>query len=290
MIRKPFTLTFPSGAVASRIRVGDLSELPVALGRIGLEQSRPTLVLVGGANLLPDGDREELRALFTSVLAPTAERLGLYVVDGGTHAGIMSLMGEARAAIKASFPLVGVAAIGTVALPTQAVDPKDAELLALLEPHHTHFVLVPGSSWGDEAMWISQVAGTLADHLPSITVLVNGGEVTWLDARCSIEANRPILVLEGTGRTADAIAAGVRGELTDLRVGNLVASGLVRVVDVVDNESGPKALAEAIEEHLDGRSTKDDGRKMVDDEVELAVAIEEQLSGKGEKDGAENLV
>jgi hypothetical protein len=260
VIRKPFTLTFPGGAVASRIRVGDPSELPVALGRIGLEPSRPTLVLAGGAGLLPDGDRERLRTLFTDVLAPTAERLGLYVVDGGTHAGIMSLMGEARSAINATFPLVGVAAIGTVALPTQAVDPADAALLALLEPHHTHFVLVPGSSWGDEAMWLSQVASTLTDSLPSITVLVNGGEITWLDARCSIEANRPLLVLEGTGRTADALAAGVRGEFTDLRATTLVASGLVRVVNVIDNESGPEALAAAIEEHLDGRRTTDDGR------------------------------
>ena len=253
MIRKPFTLTFPNGTVASRIRVGDPSELPVALGRIGLEMSRPTLALVGGASLVPGSDLERLRLLFNTVLAPTAERLGLYVVDGGTHAGIMSLMGEARTATKATFPLVGVAAIGTIALPTQAVAPADAALLALLEPHHSHFVLVPGSSWGDEALWISQVTTTLADHLPTVTVLINGGEITWLDARCSVEAHRTILVLEGTGRTADAIAAGVRGEPTDRRAKELIESGLVRVINVVDNKSGPPMLAAAIEEHLSSK-------------------------------------
>lgn len=262
VMRKPFTLTFPGGAVASRIRVGHPSELPVALRKIGLERQCPSLVLVGGAQGLAVDDMARLRSLFVEVLAPIAERLGLYVVDGGTNAGIMSLIGEAHSTTGATFPLVGVAATGTVALPMQAVSPADAELLALLEPHHTHFVLVPGSSWGDEALWLAQVASALSGSLPSLTLLMNGGEITWLDARCSIQAARPLLVLDGTGRTADALAAGVRGELTDRRAYDLVATGLVQVVNV---EDGPLVLAEAIEKHLAGR-------------------------GEGDKNGAEKLV
>jgi hypothetical protein len=246
-MRRPFTLTFPGGEIASRIRVGHPGELPVALDRIGLAESRPTLALVGGAQALAASDMARLRSLFIEVLAPVAEQLGLYVVDGGTDAGIMSLIGEARAATRSTFPLIGVAATGTVALPMQAVSPADAELLALLEPHHTHFVLVPGSSWGDEALWLAQVASTLADKLPSLTVLMNGGEITWLDARCSIQAGRPILVLEGTGRAADALAKGTRGEHTDTRARDLVATGLVHVVNI---EAGPVAIAEALKKYL----------------------------------------
>jgi hypothetical protein len=247
VMRKPFTLTFPGGEVASRIRVGHPSELPVALRKIGLERQCPSLVLVGGAQGLAMADMARLRSLFVEVLAPMAERLDLYVVDGGTNAGIMSLIGEARAATNSTFPLIGVAATGTVALPMQAVSPADAELLALLEPHHTHFVLVPGSSWGDEALWLAQVASTLSGTLPSLTVLMNGGEITWLDARCSVQAGRPVLVLDGTGRTADALAAGMRGEQTDRRAHDLVVTGLVNVINIKD---GQLALAEAIEKYF----------------------------------------
>jgi len=250
-MRRPFTLTFPSGAVASRIRVGNPAELPVALRRIGLDQPRPTLALVGGAKGLAVDEMAQLRALFENVIAPTAEQLALYVVDGGTEAGIMSLMGEARAAVNGTFSLIGVAATGTVALPTQTPIPEDA---ALLEPHHTHFVLVPGTRWGDEAMWISEVASALSDGLPSLTLLINGGEITWLDARCSVQAGRPVLVLDGTGRTADAIAAALRGEPTDLRAADLVSSGLMGAMDIA---SPREALVRAIEEALFRKGEED---------------------------------
>ncbi len=260
VMREPFTLTFPGGEVASRIRVGNYDDLPIALSRIGLTQARPTLVLVGGAQGLAADDMARLRALFIEALAPVAEQKGLYVVDGGTDAGIMSLIGEARATTRSSFPLVGVAATGTVALPMQAVSPTDAELLALLEPHHTHFVLVPGSSWGDEAQWLARIATTLAGVLPSITVLINGGEITWLDARCSIALDRPILVLDGTGRAADALARGVRGEHTDMRAAALVASGLIEVVRIQD---GPGAVAEVIARHLSGKGDQNGAETVI---------------------------
>lgn len=229
-------------------------ELPVALRRIGLDRPRPTLALVGGARGIPVDEMARLRTLFSEVIAPTAERLNLYVVDGGTEAGIMSLIGEARAAVGGTFSLVGVAATGMVALPTQTPIPEDA---ALLEPHHTHFVLVPGTRWGDEALWISDVASALSDALPSLTLLVNGGEITWLDARCSVQAGRPVLVLDGTGRTADALAAALRGEHGDLRARDLIKSGLIRAVD--------------------GASPRE----------ELVAAIEEAFTRKGEEDGAQ---
>ena len=36
-----------------------------------------------------------------------------------------------------------------------------------LEPNHTHQVLVPGSSWGEESPWLADIATWLADRLPS---------------------------------------------------------------------------------------------------------------------------
>jgi SLOG in TRPM, prokaryote len=174
-------------------------------------------------------DYRRLQQLFMTVLAPLAEKWQACVVDGGTDAGVMRLMGEARAAIAGRFPLIGVSPVNLATLPSQTAH---SEAAAPLERHHTHFLLVPGSTWGDESPWIAGVATALADQSPSVTVLVNGGEVTWQDAAQNVQAGRMVIAIAGSGRTADMIAAGLRGEATDTRTKSLIASGLVRAVDL----------------------------------------------------------
>ena len=136
-------------------------------------------------------------------------------VDGGTLSEVMRLFGEAYSALAATFPLVGVAAVGTVQLPGEQPHQDDA---AVLEPHHTHFVLVPGDDWGAESPWIARTATILAGDAPSITVLINGGQIAYSDVERSVQAGREVLVIDGSGRTADVIAAAVSG-VTDVRAG-----------------------------------------------------------------------
>ena len=69
---------------------------------------------------MSDADMARLRPLFVETLAPLAEALGAFVVDGGTDAGVMRLMGQAHAETGATFPLIGVAVTGMVALPDVA--------------------------------------------------------------------------------------------------------------------------------------------------------------------------
>jgi hypothetical protein len=144
-MEKAFGLTFPNGLTARAIQVQNEADLSTALGKIGLHESRPVLVVIGGASLLSNADLTQLRSLFVQALAPLAEALGVFVVDGGTDAGVMRLMGQARAEIAATFPLVGVVPAWFVALPDIPSSSSDS---VPLEPHHTHFVLVPGSKWG----------------------------------------------------------------------------------------------------------------------------------------------
>jgi SLOG in TRPM, prokaryote len=246
-MEKPFEVAFPNGAKARAVRVRRSEELPAALLELGLGGPRPVLVLVGGAGGLNDADEDRLRPLFTGTLAPLAEASGASVVDGGTDAGVMRLMGRARAGLEAAFPLIGVAADGTVSLPGGPPPRPDA---APLEPHHTHFVLVPGSEWGDEARWLVRVASALAGGAPSVTVLVNGGDVAWEDVSRSVEAGRPVIAVSGSGRAADALAGALRGEANDGRARELAMSGLLRAVDL---SADPPALAETIEEALSAR-------------------------------------
>jgi hypothetical protein len=140
----------------------------------------------------------------------------------------MALLGRAHAASGSQAPLVGVVAETLACRPGEEV----AGAAAPLEPNHTHFVLVPGSSWGDEAPWLARLAGAIAGLRPSVTVLVNGGEMSLTDVAESIAAGRPVLVTVGTGRLADELGAALLGEPTGDRAAELAGSGLVEAVSL----------------------------------------------------------
>lgn len=151
----------------------------------------------------------------------------------------MLLMGEAHAAAGARPPLVGVAAVGSVTLPGGDMPSRDT---APLDPDHAHFVLVPGDTWGAESKWIAAVATALAAGAPSVTVLVNGGEIAYADVERSVAVARPVLVIAGSGRTADEVAAALRGERADERATAMAASHVVAAV----SWAKPEALARTL--------------------------------------------
>ena len=228
---------------AQAVRVVELGDLKGAARTLGLEQ-RPCLAAVGGASRMSAEEVEVVRAAFEDVLAPTADRLQAVVVDGGTNAGVMRLMGQAREAASGTFGLVGVVVDALASYGSGNADPDADEL----EPHHTHFVFVPGSRWGDEAEWIARLASVIAGSAGSATVVANGGRVAWRDVRHSVEARRPVIALAGSGRTADVLAAAVRGEESDRRAHELVDSGLIRAVDVTDGNELSRVLRDLLVE------------------------------------------
>jgi hypothetical protein len=200
---------------------------------MGLKYPRPVIVLVGGATGLRQYHIARLHHLFHKVLAPLAEAIGAAVIDGGTNCGIMRMMGIARQANKGTFPLVGVSPVGVSTLPNQPPAASDA---APLDPNHTHFLLIPGSQWGDDSPWIAQTATTLAAEMPSVTVLVNGGEVTWQDAAESVKARRTLVAIAKSGRCADVLASALQEEASEERAHPIVASGLLKAVGIDESE------------------------------------------------------
>lgn len=242
-MRQIFRLTLAPQRQIDVVQVNDALQLPPALTELGLQSSRPVLVLVGGASGISPEAMTRLQAFFVELVAPLAEDLGLCVVDGGTDAGIMQLMGRARTQIRATFPLVGVATVSTVMLPNLRPLSRDA---APLEPNHTHLILVPGKQWGDESPWISQVASELAQSQPAVTLLVNGGQITWLDATNSVKAGRPVVVVAGSGRTADTLAAMGRSHQPSETAAQLTTSGLLHVVDLNQDFAAIAAVLRAL--------------------------------------------
>lgn len=220
-----------NGLAASAIRVESDKDLSNAMNELGFDNPRPILVILGGAGKMSETDLSRLRSLFVNVLAPLVEELGASVVDGGTDFGVMQMIGQARAQIQGTFDLIGVTPVGKVALPNQ----PPPEEVAALEPNHSHFVLIPGSEWGDESPWLANVATVIAKGAPSVAVLVNGGEISKKDVSESHKANRTVLAVAGSGRLADALSAALRGETTDEGARELVASGLVQVIDLKDS-------------------------------------------------------
>ena len=243
MLRVPeaFAVDFPDHRSAKAVRVDSMDDLPGALAALGLS-SRPTLVLVGGADGLTADDLEQLHGLFSDTVAPLVEELGAQVIDGATDAGVMQLIGRAREERQLGFPLIGVAAIGNVAVPGDPARPDGVEL----EPNHSHFVLVTGEGWGREAPWIARVASTLADGEASVTLVVNGGEISWTDLSESIAQGRAIVAVAGSGGTADAVVSHMDGMQKDSRADPLESSGLLVATDPAASRTSVRSALERL--------------------------------------------
>ena len=182
------------------------SELPQALSELQLQGHYPVIVLIGGAI---DKEHAAVTQQAVQTISKIAQNLKSVVVCGGTNMGIMAEIGHTRKRNHYNFPLVGIAPEELVTWPA---GPKPRKFLGWgkelwqLEPHYSHFILVPGSNFGDESPWIVDTAALLSQDHRSVTVLINGGEVSRQDIDLSLEKGRPVIVLSRTGRLADELA------------------------------------------------------------------------------------
>jgi hypothetical protein len=131
------------------------------------------------------------------------------VICGGTDLGVMSEIGLVHSKKNYQFPLIGIA---PEALVTWPGGPRSTKFLWWgvkrwqLESHYSHFVLVPGDHFGDESTWINDAGTILSKGSKSVTILVNGGEISKKDVELSLKKNRPVIALSHTGRYADELA------------------------------------------------------------------------------------
>lgn len=188
------------GVNARGANITDDREIPAALTELQIPHPNTVIVLVGGAGGIGFWDKFPMRKAI-KIIARLAEETGSVVVDGGTQAGIMTEIGKQRQQNKFSFPLIGVVFDSLL----MKEDPK-----SVLDPNHTHFFLIPGEDWGDESAWISKIATAIAGDQKSMTILVNGGNISRSDVQYSLLENRTAVVMRGTGRMADEITLGDR--------------------------------------------------------------------------------
>jgi len=191
-------ISLKRGVNVGAVNISEEKEIPEALNELEIPHPKPAIVLVGGAGGIGWWDKFPMSKAIR-IVARLAEETGAVVVDGGTQAGIMKEIGRQRKRSKYSFPLVGVVFDSLL---------MKEEPESILDPNHTHFFLIPGEDWGDESAWISKIATVIAGDKKSITVLVNGGQISRTDVGYSILEDRPTFVMRGTGRMADQITLG----------------------------------------------------------------------------------
>jgi SLOG in TRPM, prokaryote/SMODS and SLOG-associating 2TM effector domain 1/SMODS and SLOG-associating 2TM effector domain 3 len=223
-----------SGATVKSVEAGEDDDAAGLVAALGLAQgARPAILVCGGAKL---GATEEQRC--REVLGPSirdaAFAAAAVVVDGGTDAGVMRVVGQARAAGPSAMRvLVGVAPRSKVALPGE-----DRDGVAV-EPHHTHAVLTPGTEFGAERGTLFDITAVLAGSHNIAVVLAGGGREARNEALEAVRRGWPLLVLAGTGGTADDVAAPRNGQPPDAEIERLAAYDQTTVV----GESGPGLAA-----------------------------------------------
>ena len=199
------TIKFPDQETLS-VFPNERANLAQAIRELGLSSERPVIVLIGGE--IEEKHRNVTRQAIQSI-AQTAEDLNAVIICGGTDMGVMAEIGQLRLQNGYKFPLVGITPEELVTWPG---GPLNTKFLWLgkerwqLEAHYSHFILVPGSQFGDESLWIGDAAVLLSKGHQSVTILINGGEISRKDIEVSLENGRPVIALSNTGRLADELA------------------------------------------------------------------------------------
>lgn len=182
-------------------------DLPQAITSLRLkDDGYPVIVLIGG-EIEKQQAIETLKAVQT--ISRIAEEIKALVISGGTRMGVMAEIGKVRLQNHYQFPLIGIAPEELVTWPG---GPRGTRFLWWgkqrwqLDPHYSHFILVPGSQYGDESPWIVDAATQLSKAHRSVTVLINGGDISRKDIELSLEHGRPVVALRRTGRLADELS------------------------------------------------------------------------------------
>jgi hypothetical protein len=196
---------FPQGTQADVLLPPSGTDPDILLSALALPTPQAVIMLAGGAGRMTQSTYERLQYLFTQGFAPLATRLNALIIDGGTQAGVMALIGESVAGQAHKPILLGVSPRGKVIYPGKLAQDGQTEAVPL-DPNHSHFVLVETDEWGGETATMYALAEAFSRHCPSVAILANGGSIAKNEVIYNVRQHRPIIVAEGSGRFSDEVA------------------------------------------------------------------------------------
>lgn len=172
---------------------------------LSLSPPEALIMIAGGASQMDQRTSAELSPLFTEGIAHVAASLDALIIDGGTQAGVMALIGLGVVQQRHRPTLLGVAPSGPVTYSGQSTNKTSSEVIPL-DPNHSHFVLVETDEWGGETEIMYELARVFSQKCPSLALLVNGGPIAKSEIVHNVRQRRLIIILEGSGRLADELA------------------------------------------------------------------------------------
>lgn len=191
---------------------------------LDIKPYQAVILILGGVDSIDEKLTPRLTQLFGLGIARAAVEVDAVVVDGGTQAGVMAMMGEGVASRGCKTELIGVAPLNMVSYP------GNSTTRIPLEPNHSHFVLVEGNGWGSETVTMFNLVNVLTSKkddaantdrklwmqaseklaprkVPALAILADGGQTARNEVLGAVRQNLPIIVVEGSGGLADEIAA-----------------------------------------------------------------------------------
>lgn len=198
-------IPFPNGNRAQSVTVSADAPADVVISSLKIEKPKALILVLGGAAGLDESLKPRLLALFSRSIACAAIETDAVIMDGGTKAGVMELMGQAVADQGRKSILLGVAPSGKVTYPEGPAE-GSIENSTPLDPDHSHFVLVESKEWGGETEMMFKLAGSLAGKNPVVAILADGGDISRKEVLLNVRQHWPIIFIEGTGGLADDIA------------------------------------------------------------------------------------
>jgi SLOG in TRPM, prokaryote len=240
-------LYFPNGKRARSLIIPSGTSASYILQKLDIQKPNAVFIIAGGTSDISD----ELNCLFSRGIAHAAISMNAIVIDGGTQAGVMKKVGQAIVEQRGEATiLLGISPLGRVMYPGKPTAiSSDNEVP--LDPNHSHFVLVESNEWGGETQTMYELAATLSATCPSVAIVVNGGSITKDEVWHNVRQERPIIIIEGSGRLADDIAKFWREKpaaITDAKMSEIIARGDIHLFPVTGS---PEELEKLIFHLLD---------------------------------------
>jgi hypothetical protein len=199
------SITFANNHVAQAISASSNADVAEVVKALKLHKTRSVFLLLGGAGGVADELKPRLIQLFGRGIARAVIGVNAVVIDGGTKAGVMEMMGQGVADRGFKTALIGVAPGELVTYPG-----GNGAGNVMLDANHSHFVLVEGKEWGSETGTLFKLVNELKGSSPIVAMIVAGGEVTRNEALQAVRQNIPLIVVQGSGGVADEIATAWR--------------------------------------------------------------------------------
>ncbi|GAB5493038.1 MAG: hypothetical protein Phog2KO_32530 [Phototrophicaceae bacterium] len=234
-LKEQFTIKFAGNHFSPGMKLPTDADPKRVIEVFNLITPRPTIFISGGASAMSEEDIRQTRILIDQCIAVFAEKYKITIIDGGTEAGVMDMIGDSRRNNKYKFPLIGVA-------PLQKVEWdgfKGSDPEAVLQDGHSHFVLVDSDDWGDESnMIVALTKAIAANKAPMVGILINGGKIAEREvylAGARGENRMPLIIIDGSGRTADNISTAFKTQRTDSELIRAIISGAdIRLTSLQD--------------------------------------------------------